>query len=210
MLRNAGSYYAQLNPERRNEQLPEAARQVLANSEKTKVLHLEGRIGRKKTKDQEKRVLKGVNKELKKKGLFYVEKLPFADAVLLNGLWRQYIASLFKIGSGGEIPVAQKLMRLAQGDWHGAFVRVAVSKDPTLVGVSGIIVQDTKNTLRLATEKERLITLLKKAVVLEMHVGPIESSRDDQKFMIYARQAQIAPDQRSKLKLKAKPMVSLF
>ena len=42
--------------------------------------------------------------------------------------------------------------RLMKADYHGAKVTVVRSKCPSLVGIEGIIVQDTKCTFRILSE----------------------------------------------------------
>jgi RNase P/RNase MRP subunit p29 len=43
------------------------------------------------------------------------------------------------------------LTRLTKADFHGAIVRVAQSKCPSLLGLEGIVLQETENTFVIVT-----------------------------------------------------------
>jgi len=46
--------------------------------------------------------------------------------------------------------------RLLKADYHGSIITVTRAKCPSLVGASGIVLQETKNTLKIITKDDRL------------------------------------------------------
>lgn len=96
-----------------------------------------------------KSILLGINK-LEKKSMHYTDMLP------LNSCWLGYMRHKLGMEDFRSLPtsftdsqwelVSQHLMK---ADYHGAKVKVIKSKCPSVVGLEGIIIQDTKNTFRL-------------------------------------------------------------
>lgn len=89
------------------------------------------------------------------------KELLFTDLIPLNTIWLDYMRNLLGVKSFNKIPnnplesnwetVNQKIMK---ADYHGAKIFVIRSKCPSLIGVNGIILQDTKNTFRLIGEDD--------------------------------------------------------
>lgn len=82
--------------------------------------------------------------------------LKYRDLVPLNQLWLDYMQQVIGPKCFANIPrdptdpnwenVNQQLIK---ADFHGAEVSVAGSKCPSLVGLRGIVIQDTKSTFRI-------------------------------------------------------------
>ena len=47
--------------------------------------------------------------------------------------------------------------RLLKTDYHGCLLRVASAPNPSQVGLSGIVVEESKHTFQLITRSDRLI-----------------------------------------------------
>ncbi|KAM5138664.1 ribonuclease P protein subunit p29 isoform 2-T2 [Mantella aurantiaca] len=78
----------------------------------------------------------------------------------LHDLWKQYIRDL----CNGLRPDAQPQMiqnRLLKADLHGALVMVYKSKCPSYVGLTGIILQETKHVFKIITKEDKLKVLPK-------------------------------------------------
>lgn len=92
----------------------------------------------------------GLGKINNKNGLKYTDLLP------LHELWLKYIHNILGDKFSSNVTynptdsnwenINQQLMK---ADFHGAKISVVKSKCPSLVGINGIIVQDTKNTFRV-------------------------------------------------------------
>lgn len=46
--------------------------------------------------------------------------------------------------------------RLLRADYHGAYITVTRSKCPSLIGISGIVIQETRNVFKIITRNDRL------------------------------------------------------
>jgi RNase P/RNase MRP subunit p29 len=63
---------------------------------------------------------------------------------------------LKKCFSLSEKSLQEAARRLMNADLHGAILRVTRSKCPSLVGATGILLQETKNSFLLVTVNNRL------------------------------------------------------
>nr|XP_008526508.1 PREDICTED: ribonuclease P protein subunit p29 [Equus przewalskii] len=73
----------------------------------------------------------------------------------LHELWKQYIRDL----CNGLKPDTQPQLiqaKLLKADLHGAIVSVTKSKCPSYVGVTGILLQETKHVFKIITKEDRL------------------------------------------------------
>ncbi|XP_074171067.1 ribonuclease P protein subunit p29 isoform X2 [Rhinolophus sinicus] len=73
----------------------------------------------------------------------------------LHELWKQYIRDLYN----GLKPDTQPQMiqaKLLKADLHGAIISVTKSKCPSYVGVTGILLQETKHVFKIITKEDRL------------------------------------------------------
>ncbi|KAM5134289.1 ribonuclease P protein subunit p29 isoform 2-T2 [Callospermophilus lateralis] len=73
----------------------------------------------------------------------------------LHELWKQYIRDL----CNGLKPDTQPQMiqaKLLKADLHGAIISVTKSKCPSYVGVTGILLQETKHVFKIITKEDRL------------------------------------------------------
>lgn len=68
----------------------------------------------------------------------------------LSELWQGYMSSLL---DKGEANFEQKLIK---ADFHGAPFTVIQSTNPSFVGVSGIVVQETLSMFKLITKENKL------------------------------------------------------
>lgn len=99
-----------------------------------------------------KMILLGLNKLEKNRGVY-------SYCLEINSYWLEYMHNKFGMVDFKNLPkdstdsqweiVSQKLMKL---DYHGARITVIKSKCPSVVGLEGIIMQDTKNTFRLVSK----------------------------------------------------------
>ena len=50
--------------------------------------------------------------------------------------------------------------KLLKADYHGAMVTVSASKCPSLIGQTGIVVMETKNTFQIIRKDDKLRSML--------------------------------------------------
>lgn len=80
----------------------------------------------------------------------------------INQVWLEYAQKIEKLHG---------LMGIFRLDLHGCLLKCTVSKNPTLVGSQGIVVQETKNTFYIIKQTNRLITLPKRESIFEFKIG---------------------------------------
>lgn len=86
---------------------------------------------------------------------------------LLN-LWIQYATKLRRDD------IASFPSRVTRMDLHGAPVDVIRSKDPGLVGISGILIAETANTVMIITQKNKAVTVPKNVTVIRIKFDGVE------------------------------------
>lgn len=119
----------------------------------------------------------------------------------LHELWKQYIRDL----CGGLKPDTQPQViqaKLLKADLHGAVISVTKSKCPSYVGVTGILLQETKHVFKIITKEDRLKVIPKLNCVFAVETDGFVS-------YIYGSKFQLRSSERSAKKFKAKGAIDL-
>jgi len=155
-------------------------------------LGLSGRCGQKEKKKKG-AVVKGEKmgrREAAEKGIWRLreEEARWDAFVPLHRLWLGYMSELLGLvtmeaqaqaqGQGRTAPAMKAAMPMAAGmhaklvkaDFHGSIMTVRRSKNAALVGASGIVVQETENTFKVVTRKDKLKVLPKQGSVFAFAV----------------------------------------
>ncbi|KAJ1953626.1 RNase P/RNase MRP complex subunit [Dispira parvispora] len=90
----------------------------------------------------------------------------YSNFVPLHVLWQEYMRTLVE-----NLAPAQQAQRLSSADFHGAIITVIKSKCPSLVGTRGIVVQETKNLLRIITPDDIFKFIWEPASLLAERAG---------------------------------------
>ncbi|KAI0261175.1 Rof/RNase P-like protein [Gloeopeniophorella convolvens] len=108
------------------------------------------------------------------------EEARWALFVPLHRLWLGYMSELLGLAaprdaapSAGAMPQAAGMhAKLVKADFHGALLTGAVrrSKNAALVGLAGIVVQETENTFRVVTRADKLKLVPKQGAVFAFAV----------------------------------------
>ncbi|KAF7990571.1 hypothetical protein HCN44_000376 [Aphidius gifuensis] len=103
--------------------------------------------------------------------------LKYEDVLSLNNLWLEYIQQAIGGKSFLALPQSPEHInwetvgqRLMKSDLHGAKIIVIRSKCPSLIGIEGIILQDTRNTFQVIGKDNIIRTLLKQIIVVKIHL----------------------------------------
>lgn len=90
-----------------------------------------------------------------KKALFDIkkEKFKYADFDAINQLWHSYFDSVL-----AETKTNADHIKLSRADFHGALFRVIASKNTTVIGTKGYVLQESKHTFRILNQKNRLLS----------------------------------------------------
>lgn len=125
----------------------------------------------KKTKQKTKKKSKHLSrKEFADLGLYNLptKSLKYADLLPLNELWTQYIEKqlvpYIKKREDGILRIPEVYDKMYDGfsktlikcDLHGAKVTVFASCNPSLVGQTGIVALETRNTFKIISEDNRI------------------------------------------------------
>ncbi|XP_062967890.1 ribonuclease P protein subunit p29 isoform X2 [Cynocephalus volans] len=92
--------------------------------------------------------------------------------------------------------------KLLKADLHGAIISVTKSKCPSYVGVTGILLQETKHVFKIITKEDRLKVIPKQNCVFAVEI-------DDFISYIYGSKFQLRSSERSAKKFKAKGTIDL-
>jgi ribonuclease P protein subunit POP4 len=99
----------------------------------------------------------------------------------LHKLWCDYIREVLGVGGERNYVDAQAAgPMLVSADYHGAIMEVVRSGCVSRVGVSGIVVKDTRFTFEVVTEKNELKILPKEDTVFKFEV-PLENDNSEAK-----------------------------
>jgi RNase P/RNase MRP subunit p29 len=94
------------------------------------------------------------------------EERVYAAYKPLRDLWADYAAQV--VGDDDWTAIGERLVRL---DLHGAIVEVTRAKDPGLIGIKGILIIETANTIIVITEKNRVVTVPKAAALITVTIA---------------------------------------
>ncbi|KAF9792373.1 RNase P/MRP, p29 subunit [Thelephora terrestris] len=104
-----------------------------------------------------------------------VNETKFETYVPLHRLWLGYISELLGLGPqpSGTVTEQNAAMpnvptihaKLVKADFHGSILTVRQSKNPCLVGLSGIVIYESENAFRVITRGNKLKMLPKQSTV---------------------------------------------
>jgi len=122
----------------------------------------------------------------------------FDDFLPLNKLWNGYIRDYL----GPNASVQDAPARLVKADFHGAMISVVQAACPSLVGLNGLVLQETMNTFKIITPSHQEKVIPKQKVHFAIKVG-------GNVFTIYGDHFCFRSGERSARKFKYKPFVAL-
>eukprot|EP00741_Cyanophora_paradoxa_P003086 tig00000663_g2995.t1 len=120
--------------------------------------------------------------------------------VPLHHLWTKYIGDVLGPGPPSG---PQALNSLLKADFHGCRMRVVKSKCPSLVGIEGIMLQETEHTFRIITPADRIAVVPKVASVFAVRLSPTHEA------LLYGVHLRHRTAERSVKKFKNKVTVDL-
>ncbi|KAF4010861.1 hypothetical protein G4228_002354 [Cervus hanglu yarkandensis] len=182
--------------------MPRMSQQALEDHLQRKAVVLEYFTHRKQKEKRKKS--KGLSaKQRRELRLFDIkpEQQRYSLFLPLHELWKQYIRDL----CNGLKPDTQPQMiqaKLLKADLHGAIVSVTKSKCPSYVGVTGILLQETKHVFKIITKEDRLKVIPKQNCVFTVEIDGFIS-------YIYGSKFQLRSSERSAKKFKAKGTIDL-
>lgn len=137
-------------------------------------------------------------------------QMKYSDLLPLNQLWLQYMREMLGIESFASIPKDPSSpnwenvnLQLVKADFHGAKISIDRSICPSLVGVAGIVIQDTQNTFRVCGMDNVIRTIPKNVIKINVHLD------DGVTLKAFGRELSVKPEKRAKKKLKNSSIIML-
>ncbi|XP_071554773.1 ribonuclease P protein subunit p29 [Temnothorax nylanderi] len=130
-------------------------------------------------------------------------QIKYSDLLPLNQLWLQYMREALGVESFTSIPKNPSSpnwenvnLQLMKADFHGARISIDRSRCPSLVGVTGIVIQDTRNTFRVCGTDNVIRTIPKDVVKINIYLD------DGVILKAFGRELSIRPAERAVKKFK--------
>lgn len=139
------------------------------------------------------------SKERKK--LFKIDKnsdLRFDTFKEINEVWQAYMSKVV-----GDIKSDQDQLKLLRADYHGADIEVFSAKNPALVGLKGIIVQETKLTFKIINETDKMCVIPKVGTVFAFKLN-------GNLYKLNGSCINFNPHHRSRIKVKCRKFTEEF
>ncbi|KAJ1656449.1 RNase P/RNase MRP complex subunit [Dispira simplex] len=121
----------------------------------------------------------------------------YANFSPLHVLWQEYMRSLVE-----NLAPTQQVQRISSADFHGGIVTIVKSKCPSLVGTQGIVVQETKNLLRIITPDDVFKSIPKINTVFSVEVNNIT-------YQLFGNQLRYTSSERAVRTVRAKISIDL-
>lgn len=138
--------------------------------------------------------------EISQMGIYALPKdtISYKEIVPLNRLWRGYIARYLgkeTLPNAADVQYSQFTMDLLKADFHGAKMTVVRAKNPSLVGIRGIVILETKGTFKFVSKDNKLRTIPKNDSVFRIHWNNVD-------ITIFGKHINCRPAERSVKKIK--------
>ncbi|CAB3995869.1 Ribonuclease P subunit p29 [Paramuricea clavata] len=188
-----------------NKQLPENMnKDQVMTTVKQKGVMLDA-INMAERKKKRKRIKTMNARERRKRGIFKISKenQRYDLFLPLHEMWKQYInETLGNLNSSQPVNLKSVSPKLVKADYHGAIITVSKSKCPGYVGLSGILLQETKNVFKIITKQDEIKTVPKANSVFTVDI-------EGYLCTLYGNQLRIRSAERSSKKFKTKPTTDL-
>ena len=122
------------------------------------------------------------------------EKMEYASLLSMNQLWKEYITELMN-NSNNEETILNKMLK---ADLHGAILTVVNSTNKNNIGISGIVIFESRRTFNILNKKNEIKTILKNGCIFETEIN------NGMKILIYGDNFIYKSAERTKIKFKPK------
>ena len=123
------------------------------------------------------------------------EKMNYEDLLVMNKLWQEYITELMNNTNNKE----NILEKILKADLHGAILTVINSTNKNNIGISGIVLFESRRTFNILTKKNEIKTILKQGCIFETML-----EFNKMKILIYGENFIYKSAERTKIKFKPK------
>ncbi|XP_045192955.2 ribonuclease P protein subunit p29-like [Mercenaria mercenaria] len=129
----------------------------------------------------------------------------FEEYVPLHRLWQDYMRDILDIPRYASEVAGQKKEnneRLLKADYHGCMIVVRKTRCPSLLGLAGIVLMETRNTFKVVTKENKIKCLPKMNTLFSFEL-------DGYVFTIHGNQFCSKPTMRVRKKFKFKGPVDI-
>ncbi|CAE6410337.1 unnamed protein product [Rhizoctonia solani] len=151
-----------------------------------------------------------------------VKGLKYSTFVDIHKLWCGYMSELLNLPTLASInePLEAYLSthsigmqtKLVKADFHGCKMTVKASKCPTLIGSSGVVIEETANVFRIITTDDRVKVLPKQNSIFTFTI-PLKTDQNGEnlqlQFELYGNQFRYRAEDRASRKFKSKETIEL-
>lgn len=142
--------------------------------------------------------------EKRKLGLQNLPKnLKYKSFTKLHKAWQTYIEGFLNLDVSTSTPNQDMLhTHLAKADYTGCLLMVTRSKCPSYIGVKGIVILETKNTLKIICPDDQLRTIPKRDSVFMFIIRKWT-------FTLFGNHLNIRPSERASRKFRSRVTIDL-
>ncbi|XP_005091312.1 ribonuclease P protein subunit p29 [Aplysia californica] len=130
------------------------------------------------------------------------KKTSYSTYLPLKEMWTKYIEELIQFSSSPNLNLPAAAQKMMKADLHGCPLSVRKSKCPSYIGVSGIVIQETRNMFVLVTPCNEIKSIPKANSIFTIVLH-------DYVFTIHGNQFIVKPGDRAAKKFKTKPSLDL-
>ncbi len=123
------------------------------------------------------------------------EKMNYEDLLIMNKMWQEYITELMNNTNNKE----NILEKILKADFHGAILTVINSTNKNNIGISGIVLFESRRTFNIITKKNEIKTILKQGCIFETLL-----EFNKMNILIYGENFIYKSAERTKVKFKPK------
>ena len=162
-------------------------------------------VKKKKREAPKRRCKKGLSsKERKKLKLFDIKKegQSYEKYLPMHRIWKEYIKDVINTENITDKNIQASQEKLLKADYHGSCLTVQRSKCPSYVGVTGIVLQETRNTFKLITKENKVKCIPKINSVFAVEIAGYL-------YTIYGNQFRVKSSDRCTKKFKTKGTIEI-
>ncbi|QRV89745.1 ribonuclease P protein subunit p29 [Ceratobasidium sp. AG-Ba] len=149
-----------------------------------------------------------------------IQGLKYQTFVEIHALWVEYMSELLNLRTLSSVngPLEAYITshavgmqtKLVKADFHGCRLAVKASKCPTLVGLTGIVIEEAANVFRIITPDDRVKVLPKQNSIFTFAI-PLQPGQEEPQiqFELYGNQFRFRADDRASRKFKSKETIEL-
>ncbi len=123
------------------------------------------------------------------------EKMNYENLLIMNKMWQEYIKELMN-NTNNQETILNKMLKV---DLHGAILTVINSTNKNNIGISGIVIFESRRTFNILTKKNEIKTILKQGCIFETLL-----QFNNMKILIYGDNFIFKSAERTKIKFKTK------